>query len=378
MEARQASTHLQGLDGLRGLAALGVFGVHFGQVVRPDAALGPFELDRLLANGEHGVSLFFTLSGFLLSLPFWRHLLGMGERPSLKTYAWRRMARILPAYYVCLSLLILATGYWRSPGSGTDIALHYALLFNYTEFSIFSLNPPFWSLAVEMQFYLLLPLIFLLGKPLASYPWLTLAILAAAGYLLLFALLSLNDTQILWPNSNWLVWLQPGGAVLNYSLVAHLPHFLLGLALGYGWLKGRARNRLTHRRADGIFWGALLLTGVLLATPWAETFSLPNGRYSLPVVPLLLALMIFTAPLAPTARRLLASWPVHHLGLVSYGIYIYHHPSQQWVDQWMRTQGWDAAERWLLFGASSLALTLAAATLSYWLVERPVLRWAHR
>ena len=62
--------YLPGLHGLRALAALLVFGVHFNQIVQLDYDIGPFSLYRLLANGNHAVSLFFTLSGFLLSLPF--------------------------------------------------------------------------------------------------------------------------------------------------------------------------------------------------------------------------------------------------------------------------------------------------------------------
>lgn len=378
MDAHGRNAPLKGLDGLRGLAALAVFGVHYGQVVRPDALVGPFDLGRLLANGEHGVSLFFTLSGFLLGLPFWRHLLGQGPRPALSSYAWRRAARILPAYYLCLTLLILLGGYWRVPGSGADIALHYGLVFNYAEFSIFSLNPPFWSLAVELQFYLLLPAVFLLGRHLARHPWLTLAALAVSSYVLELGLLAALDQQVPWPGQPWFTWLQPYGAVLTYSLPAHLPHFLIGLALGYAWLSDSGRDMLTPVRADGVFWAALLLCGLLLAGPWATAVSLPHGRYSLPLVPLLLALLIYTAPVAPLAQRLLESAPIRALGLLSYGLYIYHYPVLQLTDHWMRLLGWDAAEHWLAFAMVSLALSLVAATLSRLLVERPALRWAHR
>ncbi len=68
----QKEKRLPGLDGLRALAALSVFGVHFNQIVQFDCHIGPVSVYRLLANGNHAVSLFFSLSGFLLSLPFWK------------------------------------------------------------------------------------------------------------------------------------------------------------------------------------------------------------------------------------------------------------------------------------------------------------------
>ena len=75
---------IEGLDGLRALAALGVFGVHPDQIVRFTGKIGPNELPRLLANGNHGVALFFTLSGFLLSMPFWRARMSRSPIPSVR------------------------------------------------------------------------------------------------------------------------------------------------------------------------------------------------------------------------------------------------------------------------------------------------------
>jgi peptidoglycan/LPS O-acetylase OafA/YrhL len=120
-----------------------VFGVHYNQIVRLGWSSGPFDVDVLLANGEYGVSLFFTLSGLLLSLPFWRSPARGTPRPGCGRYLLRRGARILPAYWVCLTLLIVLDGLWWIPGAATAIALHYTFLFNFTEFTVFSLNPPF-------------------------------------------------------------------------------------------------------------------------------------------------------------------------------------------------------------------------------------------
>lgn len=63
---------LTDLDGLRGIACLMVFAVHFGQLSRLQGSFGYFELGRLLENGNSGAALFFALSGFHLSLPYWQ------------------------------------------------------------------------------------------------------------------------------------------------------------------------------------------------------------------------------------------------------------------------------------------------------------------
>ncbi|MCP4451492.1 MAG: acyltransferase family protein, partial [Planctomycetes bacterium] len=105
--------HLPGLNGLRALAALSVFGVHFNQIVQLDWQIGPFNIYTLLANGKHAVSLFLSLSGFLLSLPFWNRLVSGKPLPSIRDYLIRRLIRILPAYYVVLTVLVLLSGLWR-------------------------------------------------------------------------------------------------------------------------------------------------------------------------------------------------------------------------------------------------------------------------
>ena len=109
----KTGARLRGLDGLRGLAALAVFGVHYNQIVDIDVQIGPFDFYLLLVNGEYGVALFFILSGLLLSQPFWKSVLYHADWPNVKTYVIRRLARILPAYYLALTLLIILESHLR-------------------------------------------------------------------------------------------------------------------------------------------------------------------------------------------------------------------------------------------------------------------------
>jgi peptidoglycan/LPS O-acetylase OafA/YrhL len=376
-------SHLRGLDGLRGLAALAVFGVHYNQIVDVDVQAGPFDFYLLLVNGEYGVALFFILSGLLLSQPFWKSILYQADWPDVKTYVIRRLARILPAYYLALTALIILAGYWRHPEAWTDILLHYSFLFNYVEFSIFSINAPFWTLAVEVQFYCLLPFLFLFLRRLSP---LTIAIilllLSTIFYGLHYWLVSSVDKIIAWPGSNVLTWIRPYGAVVTHSLLAHLPHFLIGVMCGglLLYLKNSQPHNTdrSNYRYEIIFWVSLVAVLILLATELGASIQIPYGRYGLPLVPLLLGAMILSATFTRGASFILESKPLRALGALSYGIYIYHLPVLRFVDQTMMQNGMDAQQHWGYFAIIALFLSLLAAMFSFFLVEKPVLKLVHR
>ena len=264
--------YIAGLDGLRGLAALAVFGVHFNQIVRLDSRWGPFNIEMLLANGNHAVSLFFSLSGFLLSLPYWKAMVDHRPFPDVRTYLLRRTARILPAYYVALTALIIIGALWRIPDARADILLHYIFLFNFAEFSIFSINPPFWTLAVEIQFYLLLPCIFLLiNKSSPHKPLQFITVVAVGSYGLQYLLMGSVSRIIPWPFNPWLTWIRPHGAVLSHSILANLHIFLMGVAASKLYLdlerNGNASNLISCNTADSIFWTCFLPVKCVKAGP---------------------------------------------------------------------------------------------------------------
>jgi len=383
MGAPRSVKHISGLDGFRGLAALAVFGVHFNQNVRLDMIIGPVDVATLLANGERGVSVFFTLSGLLLSVLFWQAKADSGQLPDLKRYAVRRLARILPAYYAALTLLLFMDGLWRTPGAGADIGLHYAYLFNFAEFSIFSVNPVFWTIAVEVQFYLLLPLMFLFIRNMTPRTGLALILsMTAGGYLFHYGLMRSVNAIIPWPWNPWLTWIRPNGAVLHHSLAGQLPLFLLGIVAGYFFLWIQEKKVVEQTKFQWLCeLGVWIMPGgalILILTGWEAYLRLPSGPYGFPGVPLMLALMVFCIPFSRNAKYLLDSAPLRLLGLLSYGFYLFHVPCLNLVYRFMNGQGIDIGERWGLFGAVSLALSLVAASVSYLIIEKPVMRLARK
>lgn len=151
---------IRALDGLRAIAALSVLTFHAALLGGLNLAFGGVNLNPLWVYLESGVHLFFVLSGFLLFLPYARALLVGRPWPSATRFYKRRALRILPAYWACLAILV-AAGFqlYLSPTGAQDVVAHIALV--HDEFPLFnrSIQGPFWTLAVEAQFYLVLPLI---------------------------------------------------------------------------------------------------------------------------------------------------------------------------------------------------------------------------
>lgn len=359
------------LDGLRGLACLLVFGVHFGQITHLDGSVGPFELGRLLANGHVGVALFFALSGMLLSIPFWRAARDDTPTPALGRYFASRCIRILPAYYICLTALIVDNRSWEDAHGWSDVGLHYALVFNYADWSIFSINPPFWTIAVEAQFYVLLPLFFVLSRRMNM----------TATAVLIVSLALASYAAHVWMVGVWLggtdsLSVGPGvlSPVLEYSLLAHLPHFLLGVLAGGSFLYLSQFDTPRTGIADMVSWVSLVGIALVLSTPIDDWLRIPYGRYNLPYVPLLIVMLITTAPFSRLMRKVLDGFPLRHLGLISYGVYLYHFPVLHVTARYLARISIDVQKEWWLLGAISLGLTIAVATASYLIVERPLIR----
>jgi len=164
LEIKKQRGHLLVLDGVRAAACLAVLLQHIiYQVVLPTGLWKPSgKIQVLLASalnfGASAVILFFLLSSFLLFLPFAKALLFDGQWPSVSRFYIRRFFRIVPGYYAAIILMVL----FFHPEF-----LHAANRVKLLEFFTFSmptglpdqLNGPFWTMVVEFQFYILLPLI---------------------------------------------------------------------------------------------------------------------------------------------------------------------------------------------------------------------------
>lgn len=364
-----ADERLPALTGLRGLAALAVFLLHawyLGGKADP-APAWPWlsqALQWIFAIGWSGVDVFFTLSGFLLALPFLRQDC---PAPATGPFLWRRWRRIFPAYYAQLAILFALAalspafaGHLRAAPTGVDLAVHGALWF-YLWPTVAPWNPVWWTLPVEFGFYLCLPW---LAGGLKPRRW--------------FWLIGLIVMAWVWRLA-WLSWGEPG-IVTSYrveQLPGRIDQFLIGMLAAYVWVRRSDVRQRVRQHRSLLMWGALAL---LLALPalWLLVNPTPHDVPSAHPALLAwhsLASIAVVGLLWSGAER--AGWlgatPLQWLGTISYGVYLWHYPVLMVLRQGMREPGLRNPEFWP-FVISALALTLLLAALSYFWIERPCLR----
>ena len=146
------------MDGLRAIAALSVLLFHTVQSFQAHQIAFGVDISFLFVYLASGVHLFFVLSGFLLFMPYARALLNGRPLPDTTSFYRRRALRILPAYYVCLVAFTVIGLRQSAPEIGIgDVVAHLVLLHDYFPPYNRSIVGVFWTLAIEWQFYLLLP-----------------------------------------------------------------------------------------------------------------------------------------------------------------------------------------------------------------------------
>src|SRR3954447_21402951 len=179
--------HRPALDGVRGLAALGVLAFHVW-LYRDNRAHGARHalVDHLLFSANVGLIAFFVLSGFLLSRAYARAAVRRTPLPGAALYARRRIARIVPAYYACgLGCFVLysTAGPDNILPKASELPAFAVFAQNYSLNTLMQLNPVLWTLSVEAAFYVALPLIALLAVRLRfrGHVLLVLALIAASA-----------------------------------------------------------------------------------------------------------------------------------------------------------------------------------------------------
>ncbi|GHV49909.1 hypothetical protein AGMMS49579_02660 [Spirochaetia bacterium] len=160
---QQGNTRFDYIDVLRGIAILGVVAVHTCQYGTFD--MPKISLITLLGNGASGVQLFYLASAFTLFLSL-KTRIGVEHQP-IKYFFIRRFFRIAPMYYIAIIVYLVLDGfgprYWLGDAKGISIAnivSNVLFLHGFNPYWITSLVPGGWSVAVEMMFYAILPLLF--------------------------------------------------------------------------------------------------------------------------------------------------------------------------------------------------------------------------
>jgi peptidoglycan/LPS O-acetylase OafA/YrhL len=365
------------LDALRGVAILAVFLQHFGDRFMPfvdgeaeralPAALVPWVL-TVLHHAHWGVDLFFVLSGFSLAQGYLRAF--ARDKPvSTRSFYLRRAARILPGYYVAIAVMLaFHRAVFAMPGFGLAMLVHLFVLQGYLWPGGIVLIGASWSLTTEICFYLLLPL---LARPLlapGARRWIFGAALVVGAWVSRAAL-----------HSVFLV--EPGVRTAMFEatqrrwITSRLDEFVLG-ALAAALYAEIVRRGLAPRASRYAPAGvALALAALVIGFRLeGELLLVPGGSWPYAIVSLSTAALVLAAVLTDgLAKRIVAPRALCMVGVVSYGVFLYHQLAIGLVGSKLSGSGWPIL---LTNGALALGLALAMGAASWIWIERPALEWA--
>jgi peptidoglycan/LPS O-acetylase OafA/YrhL len=362
------------VDGLRAIAALSVLAYHTAYSSGATGAWYGSFAGRL----ELGVALFFAISGFLLYRPFFAALYAGAPRIRTRDYMRRRVLRIVPAYWLALTALAIYPGL---PGLfGGEWWVYYGFGQIYQLGTFVNGIPQAWTLCVEATFYLVLPLYALALRGLCHGRSTRTIVTVEIGLLALLALASLAFRMAAIASGptaafTWLPgmfgWFAPGMALAVASVVLAerrrpwAPVTALAAHPGLVWL------------AAGV---AFVVLGLTVSAPLPTGTIYSEGEsFRIYVLSALIAVLLLLPAVAGAERggwprRLLMLPSLVWLGLISYGIYLWHHTLMSWLVDQGATE-WVPGSGFLVLTALTLALTLVCAGASYYVVERPILRF---
>ena len=364
--------HLPALNGLRGVAVIGVVAYHL--------QLG------WAKGGYLGVDLFFVLSGFLITTLLLEEWVRSG-RISLAAFWGRRARRLLPALFlvvIALAVYLVVNGVWGGPGANGLVDLSglrgdaistllyvnnwHSIFVHQSYFAQFSTPSPLqhtWSLAIEEQFYLVWPLVLLVLLRYGRRAWRGAGVVLTVGLGILSSILMavlFNPSPLADPSR------------VYFGTDTRLFDLMAGATIAFV----AAARPQPNARARRTLHVAAPAAGIVLLVFWATAGYVSGVRAGVPTNFMFEGGFLLCAALAGVvvadARLSDAEWlgrglawgPLHFVGTISYGIYLWHWPVIVYLNG-ERT----GLSTWPL-DALRVIVTLALSTASYYLVERPI------
>ena len=299
------------LDGLRALSVIAVILYH------ADVSWLP--------GGFLGVEVFFVVSGFLITSLMLEERAASG-RVSLRLFWIRRARRLLPALFVMLLALAIAVATFATD-SAPDLRRDVlpALLYVSNWWQIWFVETPYfaasdlpvlrhlWSLAVEEQWYLVWPLVFVALAKLPRRVASAIVALVGVGVAVVTALLWIPDSEA---RTNFLYLSTPTRA----------SGLLLGAALALWWRRGVSGRRWLTALLDVAALGLMGLLGLAAATVHVNDASLYRGWLAATSVISVVLIVVAVRPSQSIVRKVLGSLPFAAIGRRSYGLYLWHWP----------------------------------------------------
>ncbi len=298
------------IDALRGLAILGVLLVHCRQLgtshCRP-----PMWFELIASAGFRGVQLFYVASAFTLFLSM--DARRVDEKYPVVNFFIRRFFRIAPLFYFAMAYYLwwdgLGPRYWLGDAPAITVSniLSTATFTNGANpYWINSVVPGGWSVAVEMNFYLFLPILYRLVRNLKNALWATLgAFIASRSIVSLLSKNVLISDQRLWRE------------YLSYFLPYQLPVFFLGIVLFY--LVTHRENGAFGREnsTTGLSYALLIIAVALLAACAIRPVEVPPFLYGIAFI--ILGYSLYLKPTKALVNRFTV-----FIGKISFSLYLVH------------------------------------------------------
>jgi peptidoglycan/LPS O-acetylase OafA/YrhL len=352
------------VDGLRGFAILMVLACHF-LYFNPAASEKVRFIGGIFGAGYWGVTIFFCLSGFLISHPFWKRKLRGSQSVIPPGYFARRFWKIYPP--LALSVLILTPIYIARSGDPAYLttAAHWLAGWAWVHPVSSRINPAMWSLIVEVHFYVFLPVLFIAAKRLAPKP----------AIWTLFLILLLGPTLFRWFNASHGIYF-----TLHPIIDVHFPSLLDSFAFGIllAGFENLQRMPKSWARLGDI--GFVFLAASLLATSWFNLHPVAQPELQQEMigwaVKISAALMLcyVADPNHPRTRLFSQPW-LRWCGLISYEWYLFHQPLIFWARESFGPAGGNLAKYAAVVGGSFL-LSLAVAAATYRFFSLPIHKFA--
>lgn len=365
-----AGRRIQWLDALRGWAILGVVMVHSGQNVA--ALAGTWK--AIAEAGQYGVQLFYVVSALTIGLTYERQLERSGD-PVTASTAWliRRYFRIAPLYYYGIALYLVVFTGMRAMGSHVetnspwDIVANILFIHSWVPSAQNTVVPGGWSIAVEMCFYLVAPLIFL-------------TIRSARASVIAFLVV----TASVWVLDRHVATAMTGdGAIANNSFLyfwfpTQLPVFMAGIALY------RCAGRVLWSAAPRVSVGVVALFAMIVFIGLGlECGTVGNIDHSLASALMGIGFCAFAVLCSSSpARPMFVTRSTVRLGQISYSVYINHFVAilaLRFADKHFHLwDGLPAPLAWILvFGAATVMAIVLSLVTQRW-IEAPGIELGHR
>jgi len=398
------------LDGVRGLAILFVITFHIDWSNQNYKNLWDWRTNPLASAvsiaGGTGVTLFFVLSGFLLFMPYAKALLFAGRWPLARSFYVRRMLRIMPGYYISLLVLLLIEGRdYFLPANWPKLFLFLSFLMDSSKDTFRALNGPYWTLAVEWQFYMILPLLTLgilllvrrvpVQKRLFAVTLSLLGIMALSLFVRFWGLYFLEN-----PEATWLVprsTLNVGEFFLFGSSGKYIEDFAVGMLASLCYIYAQSvtpEHRFVKRlrRSSLWLWGAGLLILVFSAMwHFQSDPTTPAWPFLSPLRPayeelseMVLAwgygMCIVAILFGPRQLQRPFAWtPLRWIGLISYSLYIWHLPLLQLFESLLaRLPGLPFYAGYALYWVWAALVIVPFCLLTYIFIEKPGMKLGDR